>query len=216
MTQSKTGVKDENKKHLRDWLQSPSSKCAGLILAAFLIILGIYLCVCTPRKYDLHVGSISHVTVDATKDVEDKVTTEERRIEAAEKVTPSYLFQQDVKEEVLASLDSIFQELRTVQQYGLTLRPAEEDGKRSPIRPFSEEEIDYALTLINTINLDRTQLTTLLRIDTASFEDMVNTVTVAVDNSLNSKIIEGQVSQSIMTIQQIVGSGIFHFLSNHH
>lgn len=205
MTQSKTGVKDENKKHLRDWLQSPSSKCAGLILAAFLIILGIYLCVCTPRKYDLHVGSISHVTVDATKDVEDKVTTEERRIEAAEKVTPSYLFQQDVKEEVLASLDSIFQELRTVQQYGLTLRPAEEDGKRSPIRPFSEEEIDYALTLINTINLDRTQLTTLLRIDTASFEDMVNTVTVAVDNSLNSKIIEGQVSQSIMTIQQIVG-----------
>ena len=205
MTQSKTGVKDKNKKHLRDWLQSPSSKCAGLIVAAFLIILGIYLCVCTPRKYDLHVGSISHVTVDATKDVEDKVTTEERRIEAAEKVTPSYLFQQDVKEEVLASLDSIFQELRTVQQYGLTLRPAEEDGKRSPIRPFSEEEIDYALTLINTINLDRTQLTTLLRIDTASFEDMVNTVTVAVDNSLNSKIIEGQVSQSIMTIQQIVG-----------
>ncbi len=205
MTQPSISTKNKKKINIRDWLRSPSSKCAGLILAAFVIVFGIYLCVCTPRKYNLHVGSIAHVTIDATKDVEDKVSTEERRIEAAEKVTPNYLFEQDVKNEVLASLDSVFQELRTVQQFGLTLRPAESDGKRAPIRPFSEEEIEYAHTLINTVDLDRTQLATLLRIDTAAFEDMVNTVTVAVDNQLNLKIHEGQVSQSIALIQQIVG-----------
>ena len=96
------------------------------------------------------------------------------------------------------------QELRTIQQYGLTLRP-EDDLRGLTSRPFSEEEIDYALSLVDTLELNRTQLTTLLRVDTNAFEDMVSTVTVAVENSLNTTIREGQVSQSIMTIQQIVG-----------
>ena len=175
-----------------------------MIVAAFLIIIAVFFCVCTPKKYDLRVGAISHVTVDATKDIVDEVTTEEKRNAAAETVEPSYRFQQGVKEEVLSSLDQAFQELRTVQQYGLTLRSDSNQNIRST-RPFSEDEIDYALTLLNTLDLNRTQLTTLMRIDTSSFEEMVSTVTVAVENSLNTTIREGQVSQSIMTIQQIVG-----------
>ena len=175
-----------------------------MIVAAFLIIIAVFFCVCTPKKYDLRVGAISHVTVDATKDIVDEVTTEEKRNAAAETVEPSYRFQQGVKEEVLSSLDQAFQELRTVQQYGLTLRSDSNQNIRST-RPFSEDEIDYALTLLNTLDLNRTQLTTLMRIDTNSFEEMVSTVTVAVENSLNTTIREGQVSQSIMTIQQIVG-----------
>ena len=175
-----------------------------MIVVAFLIIIAVFFCVCTPKKYDLRVGAISHVTVDATKDIVDEVTTEEKRNAAAETVEPSYRFQQGVKEEVLSSLDQAFQELRTVQQYGLTLRSDSNQNIRST-RPFSEDEIDYALTLLNTLDLNRTQLTTLMRIDTSSFEEMVSTVTVAVENSLNTTIREGQVSQSIMTIQQIVG-----------
>ena len=187
-----------------NWLRSSSSICVLMVLITFLIVLGIYLCVCTPRKYDLRVGSISHVTVDATKDVMDEVATEEKRAAAADAVEPTYRFQQGVKEEVLSSLSEAFQELRTIQQYGVTLRPTDSENP-VPVRPFSEEEIAYALTLVNTLDLDRTQLTTLLRVDTTAFEDMVNTVTVAVENSLNTTIREGQVSQSIMTIQQIVG-----------
>lgn len=175
-----------------------------MIICTFLILIAIFFCVCTPKKYDLRVGSISHVTVDATKDIVDEVTTEEKRNAAAETVEPTYHFQQGVKEEVLASLAAAFQELRTIQQYGLTLRP-EDDLRGLTSRPFSEEEIDYALSLVDTLELNRTQLTTLLRVDTNAFEDMVSTVTVAVENSLNTTIREGQVSQSIMTIQQIVG-----------
>ena len=94
--------------------------------------------------------------------------------------------------------------MRTIQQYGLTLRDSDFKGSYSA-RPFSEEEIAYALSLVNMLDLNRNQLTTLMRVDTASFEEMVSTVTVAVENSLNTTIREGQVSQSIMTIQQIVG-----------
>ena len=188
----------------RDWLHSSSSICSLLIFGAFLIVLIVFFCVCTPIKYDLRVGSISHATIDAPKDVIDEVTTEEKRNAVAEQVEPAYRFQQGVKEEVLSSLDTAFQEMRTIQQYGLTLRDDDVKGSYSG-RPFSEEEIAYALSLVNTLDLNRNQLTTLMRVDTASFEEMVATVTVAVENSLNTTIREGQVSQSIMTIQQIVG-----------
>ena len=201
--QSERKAKKRKQYSFREYIHSSSFKCSLLIAGAFVIILVLFFCVCTPRKYDLKVGSISHVTINATKDVVDEVTTEEKRNAAAEMVEPSYKFQQGVKEEVLSSLDVTFNELRTIQQYGLTLRT----DQSAPItgRPFSEEEIDYALSLVNTLSLTRNQLTTLLRTDTNVFEDMVSTVKVAVENALNTTIPEGQVPQSINTIQQIVG-----------
>ena len=143
-----------------------------MILAAFLIILGLLFCVCTPRKYDLRVGSISHVTVDATKDVVDKVTTEEKQNAAAEQVVPNLHFKQGVKEEVLASLSGAFQELRAIQQYGLMLRTSR-DGELIADRPFSEEEIEYAFSMIDILELNRTQLEIILRSDTDEFEKMI-------------------------------------------
>ena len=195
--------KEEKSHRFRDWLHSSSFKCTLLLIGTFLILVVLFFLICAPRKYDLRVGSISHVTLDAPKDVVDEVTTEEKKAAAEATVEPTYRFQQGVKEEVLSSLESTFNELRTIQQYGITLR--NDDSIHSYYRSFSEEEIDYALSLVNTLSLSRTQITTLLRVDTPVFDDMVSTVTVAVENSLNTTIREGQVSQAIMTIQQIVG-----------
>ncbi len=188
---------------LKEWVHSASFRCTMLLLGTFFILIVLFFGLCTPRKYDLYVGAISHVTVDATKDVVDVVTTEEKRNAAAATVEPTYRFQQGVKEEVMSSLESAFNELRTIQQYGLTLR--NDSAVHNQYRTFSEEEIDYALGLVDTLTLSRNQITTLLRVDTDVFENMVSTVTVAVENSLNTTIREGQVSQAIMTIQQIVG-----------
>ena len=135
MATKKGKTETAEKRSLHDWIHSSSSICTLMILTTFLIIIAIFFCVCTPRKYDLRVGSISHVTVDATKDIVDEVTTEEKRNAAAETVEPTYRFQQGVKEEVLTSLENAFQELRTIQQYGLTLRPEGEQSNR-PNRPF--------------------------------------------------------------------------------
>ena len=191
------------KNRIKTRLHSSSSKCILLLIGTFLILVILFFLVCAPRKYDLSVGSISHVTVDATKEVIDEVTTEEKRAAAEATVEPTYRFQQGVKEEVLSSLEDTFNELRTIQQYGVTLK--KDDSVHSYYRSFSEEEIDYALSLVNTLSLSRSQITTLLRVDTNVFDDMVNIVSVAVENAMNSTIREGQVSQAIMTIQQIVG-----------
>ena len=90
----KTPAKENTAVHaVRDWLHSPKSICALMIFGAFLIVIAVFFCVCTPKKYDLRVGSISHETIDATKDIVDEVTTEEKRNAAAETVEPTYHFQ---------------------------------------------------------------------------------------------------------------------------
>ena len=203
MTDQQSGHSEEKtKKKDEKWFRSPPFRCALLFILTFLILFGIYFSVFTPRKYDFKVGSISHETINATKDVVDEVSTEEKRQAAANAIEPTYHFQADVKEEVLASLKDVFGELRTVQQYGLTLQSDDSETLR---RTYTDEEIDYAIGIVKSVQLSRYQITTLLRTETAAFEDMVSTVTTAVENSLNATIREGYVSQSIQNIMQIVG-----------
>ena len=61
------------------WFRSSAFKCVLMDIFTFALILIIFFLVCVPKKYDLSVGSISHDTVNATKDVVDEVTTEEKR-----------------------------------------------------------------------------------------------------------------------------------------
>ena len=183
------------------WIRSDHAKNMLIVLCSSLVIFGLYCLVCAPVRYDLSVGSISPYTINATKDVVDEVTTEEKRMAAANAVEPTYRFQEGVKEEVLSSLSTVFGELRTVNQYAQTLQ----DEKGKPKTTFTDAETDYALGLVTSLNLNRYQISTLLRIRPESFEDMVTTVTTAVQNSLNTTIREGQLNQSIQNILQIVG-----------
>ena len=183
------------------WLKSSSFKCVLMDFAAFLIILVLFFLVCVPKKYNLSVGSISHDTINAPKDVVDEITTQKNREDAAAQVEPAYRFQQGVKEEVLNALSASFDELRTIQQYGTTLRSEHSTRPNS----FSEDEIAYAFGLLDSLSLNRNEIVTLLRIDTDQFENMVSTVTTVVENKMNSPVREGQVSQAIQDVRDIVG-----------
>ena len=183
------------------WLKSSSFKCVLMDIAAFLIILVLFFLVCVPKKYNLSVGSISHDTINAPKDVVDEITTQKNREDAAAQVEPAYRFQQGVKEEVMNALSASFDELRTIQQYGTTLRSEHSTRPNS----FSEDEIAYAFGLLDSLTLNRNEIVTLLRIDTDQFENMVSTVTTVVENKMNSPVREGQVSQAIQDVRDIVG-----------
>ena len=67
-------------------------------------------------------GAISRYTITATKDVVDQVTTDERKRAAAAAVEPTYHLDEDAADTVSADLKQVFNELRNVQLYGLTLR----------------------------------------------------------------------------------------------
>ena len=74
-------MKKDNR--IMKWFHSSSSKCFFMILAAFICLFALLVMICTPRRYDLAVGVVSHDTINATKDVIDEVTTQEKRTAAA-------------------------------------------------------------------------------------------------------------------------------------
>lgn len=189
----------------RQWLRSADAKCFAVILAGALLLYALFCAASAPKRYNVTVGSISHQTITATKDVVDELTTEQRRRAAAADVEPTYHLAEGASDEVLEKLESIFNELRVVQQYGLTLRQADEVQQPARSRMFSETELAYARELLTTITLTDYQLSTLLRAETRDMEEMISTVTTAVQNALNTTIREGQVAQSINNILQIVG-----------
>ena len=197
--------KKSSARSLKNWLHSVDARCVLVVLAGSLVLYLLFAAASAPERYNLTVGSISHNTITATKDVVDELTTEARRQAAADAVEPSYHLKEGASEEVLNTLAAIFDELRTVQQYGLTLRREAETDEQIRTRVFTDTELDYARGLVQLLSPTNYQLTTLLRTGTADFDMMVSTVTTAVENTLNTTIREGQVNQSIQTILQIVG-----------
>lgn len=60
-------------------MHSNKARCALIMLVGTLVILALFSVICVPQRYDLTVGSISPYTINATKDVVDQVTTDEKR-----------------------------------------------------------------------------------------------------------------------------------------
>ena len=69
---------------------SPALRALLICLIAYALITVMVAGGITPEQYDIHVGSPASVTVYATKDIEDTVTTQALRNLAANSVEPSY------------------------------------------------------------------------------------------------------------------------------
>ena len=178
---------------LREWLGSPACRCTLLVTVSALIIFVMFFLVCTPKKYDLKEGAVAHETIWATRDVVDEVRTQERRETAAAKTEIQYIYS-NVKQDVMASLESAFDELRSIQRYGEQLRLSEPGrGDR-----FTEDEIEYAtIEYLNSVPLSGNQIRILMKTNYTDFENMVSIVTKAVSIKMNSNLYEGQTEELI-------------------
>lgn len=212
MRREKVGEKKRKRtsiwKRFGEWLHSDGAKCAGLILLSGLLIFGLFCLSSAPKRYDLSVGSISHQTITATKDVVDALSTEERRKAAAAAVEPTYHQQEGASEEVMSNLNAILAELRSVHQYGKSLRSEEETDEQFRQHAFSDLEIEYAQTLVPSLSLSSYQVRTLMRTETEKFNEMADNIRQAVESALNATIREGQESQSISNIRQVLSSHV--------
>ena len=193
------------RRSLGQWLRSADAKCTLVVAVGALLVFVLFCAASAPQRYSLRVGAISHQTITATKDVVDELTTENRRQAAADAVEPTYHLKEGASDEVMQHLAAVFDELRIVQQYGLTLRQDGESKEETASRTFTETELEYAQGLLKEVTLTDKQVEVLLRTDTTTMENMIATVTTSVRNALNTTIREGQVTQSINNIQQIVG-----------
>lgn len=189
---------------LAAWVHTSQARCTLIAAIGFLLLCSIIFAGTAPRRYSLTVGTISRQTITATQNVVDEMTTEEKKAQAAMSIEPTYHLDESVADSVMNRLSVIFSQLRKVQQYGLTASETDEEGNRITTS-FTDEEVAYAQNLVSDLTLTHYQVTTLMRVSAEDYDTMVQMVTRAVENALNTGIREGRVSEAISTIQQIVG-----------
>lgn len=193
---------EENQVSQQSLLKKLSHRSRQVIFAVCLYLTILLICMVsiTPKQYDLSIGEVSPVTITASKDVVDEITTEKRRTQAAEAVSPVYYKDDSVSNEVLSDLEKAFSEMRSVRELGQQIRDSWEVGSGT----FTEDDYAQALKLLTTLTLSNYQLQTLLRTSESDFENLYRSLTSAVRTALFSTITEGQLNDAISNIQQIV------------
>ena len=94
--------------------------------------------------------------------------------------------------------DQIFAQLRAVRQYASMLPDA------SSTRVYSRDELQYAHSLLNLISLSDYQLTSLMRSTQEELEDAYTLLYAALQSTMQGHVTEGQESNAVYNIRQIV------------
>lgn len=193
---------EDTRRKARVWIEQQTQTVRRLLFAAavYVMLLAICLLAISPEQYDLAVGDVAPKTITAGKDIEDTITTQRRRQQAADAVAPVYHKDETVEQTVLADMESAFSELRSVRELGEQIRKGWENGSGS----FSDEDYVQASGLVTKLTLSNYQMRTLMNTDENDFENLYQGLLSATKTALVSTITEGQINDAINNIQQIV------------
>ena len=97
----------------------PAISRALMLLVMFFVLFALLSAAITPDRYDIQVGQPAPNTIKASKDVEDIITTERLRSEAAAAVRSVYFVDESVKETVLGQLNEKFAAISQVSSLAL-------------------------------------------------------------------------------------------------
>ncbi len=191
-------TRKREKRTVREIFSSSAATRVLICLLGVAVIMALFEAAIVPMRYNLTVGMVPTSTIAATKDVVDELSTQKKRDEAAAQVTPTYRFQEGVTETVMNDFDQIFAQLRTARQYAATL------PDYSSLRVFSRDELEYARSLITLVSLSDYQLTSLMRSTQAELEEAYTLVFAALQSTMQGHVTEGQESNAVYNIRQIV------------
>jgi len=170
-----------------------------IILVGTLAIMATFILAISPTRYDIYVGMVPSITISATKDVVDEVTTEQNRLLAANAVTPTYKFSEGVTDIVNTNLDNVFLQYSSVRQYAQTLQ------NYSQNRRYGQEELEYAAQMVTLVTLRDYQLVTLMNATQAQYDELTASLRAAVRNTMQGHVTQGQEGIARDSIMQIVG-----------
>ena len=181
----------------------PLSRVRWLILIGVTVLITLILMASiTPKRYDLYVGMVPNVTIQATKDIVDEYTTNKRRDEAARAVAPVTVYQEGVMERVLEKLDTVFNQIRTLKQH------TDQYKNISSFRIFTTAELNEARALLPSLDLKDYQMTTLIRTPAADLENLYTYMYASVQNVMSSQFSKNEVSGKISSILQLLGFSV--------
>ena len=187
------------RQHLRQFRQALFSWQALIFILGLITIVALFTITITPVRYNISIGMVPTHTITANRDVVDEVTTESLRAAAERAVQPTYIPVEGVLEDVLAHFTQIYNQLDAAVQYSETL----EDY--SPTRRYTAEELEYARTIVTSVDLMDYQLRTLLNTSRADLSTLYSTLYDAILNTMSSYVIEGSEYNAVSNIMQIVG-----------
>ena len=183
--------------------KTPLTRVQWLImLGAGVLITLTLLTSIIPKRYDLSIGMVPTVTIQATKDIVDEVTTEKRRDEAAKAVAPVTVYQEGVTERVLENLDTVFIQIRTLKQH------TDQYKNISSFRIFTSAELNEARACLPSLELKDYQMTTLIRTPTADIENLYTYMYASVQNVMSSQFSRNEVTAKINSILQLLGFSV--------
>ena len=84
-------------------------------LMTYVLLFGLLIAAARPEQYDLRVGQVSPLTITATKDVEDTVTTQQLVDAAVAAVQPNYISDTTVMPKVLENLENAFAAMEAIR-----------------------------------------------------------------------------------------------------
>jgi len=151
-----------------------------------------------PIRYDIRSGMVSPVTITATKDVVDTITTEQLREAAARQVEPSYVQDSTAASAVISALDKA---LPVFVALGVP------EGEEAPAE-ITQEMLDTAAQTIAPATMSQARLQALLSTGQKTLEELGKQTRQRLKAQLNLNIAEGQENESIYNIQkELVSDG---------
>ncbi|MBE5796207.1 MAG: HDIG domain-containing protein [Clostridiales bacterium] len=182
------------------WFHGASTRCLLLLILGGLVLFLLFSAVCMSQRYSLQAGDTVTETIIASKDVEDTVTTEQRRLAAEQSVEAVYHIDEGINSSILSKLGSIFTELAKVQEYGMMLIAEKNPSVSSAYVSFTDAEVKEAQAMVTLLKLSPYQTRLLLRTESENFNTMCYEVQYAVESALGSTITLKNESTAINSI----------------
>ncbi len=170
----------------------------GLIVFALLFVM--LSTTISPKRYEIRVGEVSSVTITAPKEVEDKLTTQQKREEAAASVQPYYIQDPSVEQIVLEDLDKAFDALENIRL------SVEEASAKPPLGKQSKVDIpqlvEKAHTLVAPVELTDDQILAVMGLPKEELEALSVSTRRFARAALRATVSEGKVSDAVVSISE--------------
>lgn len=160
---------------------------------AYLALFVMLVMAISPERYDIQVGEVAKLTITASKDVEDTITTQQRMDEAEKAVQPHYVSDAEVMPKVLEDLDEAFTRLESIRSWGEGL------GEEGAI---GEELLNQAAMTMSPVELTQDQLVAVMSGSQTTMNSLSVTTRRLVREVLTAKLPEGQEDEAIAKISR--------------
>ena len=163
----------------------PRLACVLVALMTYVLLFGMLVAAARPEQYDLRVGQVSPITITATKDVEDTVTTQQLIDIAVAAVQPNYVSDTTVMPQVMQGLEDCFRAMAEIRAL-----EAGEEG-------LTAEQISQARASLAPLQVEEETVLLIDGLPEEEFTLLKDELTALISGVMNSNLAEGQEDEAV-------------------